>query len=164
MRRFLYLSLIERLKQLTDRDGKPVIRTFDLWNEQISFLEQEEPFDAPAVFIEFRPVKWTGGGTQTADVTLRLHIVTPWKGSSREGGGFQQQDRSTLPSGRKGTPSPSSSRRWSVSTCWTAWTGIFSTSPETTATFPSVCSDVPEAARTTIMRNLWRMSPTSHVK
>ena len=67
MRRFLYLSLIERLKQLTDRDGKPVIRTFDLWNEQISFLEQEEPFDAPAVFIEFRPVKWTGGGTQTAD-------------------------------------------------------------------------------------------------
>lgn len=91
MRRFLYLSLIERLKQLTDRDGKPVIRTFDLWNEQISFLEQEEPFDAPAVFIEFRPVKWTGGGTQTADVTLRLHIVTPWKGSSREGGGFQQQ-------------------------------------------------------------------------
>ena len=78
MRRFLYLSLIERLKQLTDRDGKPVIRTFDLWNEQISFLEQEEPFDAPAVFIEFRPVKWTGGGTQTADVTLRLHIVTPW--------------------------------------------------------------------------------------
>ena len=53
MRRFLYLSLIERLKQLTDRDGKPVIRTFDLWNEQISFLEQEEPFDVPAVFIEF---------------------------------------------------------------------------------------------------------------
>lgn len=91
MRRFLYLSLIERLKQLTDRDGKPVIRTFDLWNEQISFLEQEEPFDVPAVFIEFRPVKWTGGGTQTADVTLRLHIVTPWKGSSREDGGFQQQ-------------------------------------------------------------------------
>lgn len=145
MRRFLYLSLIERLKQLTDRDGKPVIRTFDLWNEQISFLEQEEPFDAPAVFIEFRPVKWTGGGTQTADVTLRLHIVTPWKGSSREGGGFQQQ----------------ALERFDL---LTAWTGIFSTSPETTATFPSVCSDVPEAARTTIMRNLWRMSPTSHVK
>ena len=91
MRRFLYLSLIERLKQLTDRDGKPVIRTFDLWNEQISFLEQEAPFAAPAVIIEFRPVKWTGGGKQTADETLRQHIVTPWKGSSREGGGFQQQ-------------------------------------------------------------------------
>ena len=41
--------------------------------------------------MPLRPVKWTGGGTQTADVTLRLHIVTPWKGSSREGGGFQQQ-------------------------------------------------------------------------
>lgn len=145
MRRFLYLSLIERLKQLTDRDGKPVIRTFDLWNEQISFLEQEEPFDAPAVFIEFRPVKWTGGGTQTADVTLRLHIVTPWKGSSREGGGFQQQ----------------ALERFDL---LDRMDRHLSTSPETTATFPSVCSDVPEAARTTIMRNLWRMSPTSHVK
>lgn len=145
MRRFLYLSLIERLKQLTDRDGKPVIRTFDLWNEQISFLEQEEPFDAPAVFIEFRPVKWTGGGTQTADVTLRLHIVTPWKGSSREGGGFQR-------------------RRWSVFDLLDRMDRHLFNSPETTATFPSVCSDVPEAARTTIMRNLWRMSPTSHVK
>ena len=91
MRRFLYLSLIERLKRLTDRDGRPVIRTFDLWNEQISFLEQEDPFDVPAVFIEFRPVKWAGGVTQTADVTLRLHIVTPWKGSAREGSGFQRQ-------------------------------------------------------------------------
>ncbi len=76
MRRFLYLSLIERLKRLTDRDGRPVIRTFDLWNEQISFLEQEDPFDVPAVFIEFRPVKWAGGGTQ---------------GSAREGSGFQRQ-------------------------------------------------------------------------
>ena len=83
MRRFLYLSLIERLKQLTDRDGKPVIRTFDLWNEQISFLEQEEPFDVPAVFIEFRPVKWTGGGTQTADVTLRLHIIMKFQTESQ---------------------------------------------------------------------------------
>ena len=55
MRRFLYLSLIERLKQLTDRDGKPVIRTFDLWNEQISFLEQEEPFDAPAYSLNSGP-------------------------------------------------------------------------------------------------------------
>lgn len=91
MRRFLYLSLIDRLEQLTDQDDQPVVRTFDLWNEQISFLEQEEAFDTPAVFIEFLPVKWAGGGTQTTDVTLRLHIVTTWKGSARDSSAFQQQ-------------------------------------------------------------------------
>ena len=52
MRKFLYLSLMERLKQLTDETGEPVIKTFDLWNEQVSFLEQEEAFETPAVFIE----------------------------------------------------------------------------------------------------------------
>lgn len=72
MRKFLYLSLMERLKQLTDETGEPVIKTFDLWNEQVSFLEQEEAFETPAVFIEFRPVKWNGGMPQQADVTLRL--------------------------------------------------------------------------------------------
>lgn len=91
MRHFLYLSLIDRLKQLSAPDGQPVIKTFDLWNEQVSFLEQEEPFAIPAIFIEFQPVKWTGGGTQQADVILRLHIVTPWNGSARDGSDFQQQ-------------------------------------------------------------------------
>jgi hypothetical protein len=52
MRKFLYLSLMERLKQLTDETGEPVIKTFDLWNEQVSFLEQEEAFETPAVFME----------------------------------------------------------------------------------------------------------------
>ena len=82
MRHFLYLSLIERLKQLTDPAGEPVIKTFDLWNEQVEFVEQEEVFDTPAVFIEFLPVKWTnlGGGVQRAEATIRLHIVTPWNG------------------------------------------------------------------------------------
>ncbi len=91
MRRFLYLSLIDRLKKLTDETGEPVIKTFDLWNQQVGFIEQEEVFDTPAIFIEFLPIKWTGGGTQQADATLRLHIITAWKGSARDGSNFQQQ-------------------------------------------------------------------------
>ncbi|WP_349882388.1 hypothetical protein [Bacteroides cellulosilyticus] len=93
MRHFLYLSLIERLKQLTDPAGEPVIKTFDLWNEQVEFIEQEEVFDTPAVFIEFLPVKWTnlGGGVQRAEATIRLHIVTPWNGSTRDGNPLQRQ-------------------------------------------------------------------------
>ena len=61
MRKFLYLSLMERLKQLTDETGQPVIKT------------------------------WNGGMPQQADVTLRLHIVSSWKGSAREGSEFRQQ-------------------------------------------------------------------------
>ena len=92
MRRMLYLGLTERLKELKDGSGKPVIRHIDLWNEQVEFIEQEEPFDTPAVFIEFRPVQWRtlGGTTQQADVPFRLHIVTTWKGSARHGSHFQQ--------------------------------------------------------------------------
>ena len=58
MRRMLYLGLTERLKELKEENGNPVIRHIDLWNEQVEFIEQEEPFDTPAVFIEFRPVQW----------------------------------------------------------------------------------------------------------
>ncbi len=54
MRRMLYLGLTEALKELRDESGQPLIRHIDLWNEQVEFIEQEEPFDTPAVFIEFR--------------------------------------------------------------------------------------------------------------
>ncbi|MDR0937977.1 MAG: hypothetical protein LBN29_01290 [Mediterranea sp.] len=93
MRRLLYLSLIERLKTLTDDNGQPVIKTFDLWNEQVEFIEQEEIFAMPAVFIEMQPLKWAtlGGDSQQADATVRLHILTPWDGSSRDGSQFQEQ-------------------------------------------------------------------------
>lgn len=93
MRKFIYLSLIDRLKQLRTPGGEPVIQTFDLWNEQVSFIEQEEVFLTPAVFIEFLPVKWNtlGGSAQRAEVSIRLHIVTAWDGSARDGHPLQRQ-------------------------------------------------------------------------
>ena len=45
MRRMLYLGLTEALKELKDESGQPLIRHIDLWNEQVEFIEQEEPFD-----------------------------------------------------------------------------------------------------------------------
>lgn len=91
MRRILYLNLVKRLEELKDDDGQALIRHIDLWNEQVEFIEQEEPFDTPAVFIEFRPVQWVtlGGRMQQADVPFRLHVVTPWKGSAKDGSIFQ---------------------------------------------------------------------------
>lgn len=91
MRKLIYLSLIGRLKGLKDDAGQPEVKHFDLWNEQVEFIEQEEPFGTPAVFVEFRPVRWAtlGGMVQQADVDIRLHIVTRWKGSAKDGSLFQ---------------------------------------------------------------------------
>ena len=91
MRKLIYLSLIGRLKELKDNAGQPEVKHFDLWNEQVEFIEQEEPFGTPAVFVEFRPVRWStlGGMVQQADVGIRLHIVTRWKGSAKDGSLFQ---------------------------------------------------------------------------
>ena len=92
MRKELYLGIIDRLKTLKDEDGTPILKTFDLWNEQVDFIE-EEVFDTPAVFIEFLPIAWVtlGGSVQQADLSLRLHVVTAWKGSEREGSIYQEQ-------------------------------------------------------------------------
>ena len=91
MRRMLYLGLAGRLKELKDDGGQPLIRHIDLWNEQVEFIEQEEPFDTPAVFVEFRPVRWDtlGGTAQQADMPFRLHVVTAWQGSAKDGSPFR---------------------------------------------------------------------------
>lgn len=93
MRTFIYQCLTERLKTWKGDDGEPVIRTVDLWNEQVEFIEQEDAFDTPAVFVEFRPVQWgtLGGSVQRAELTLRLHVVTAWQGSARDGSPYQEQ-------------------------------------------------------------------------
>ena len=50
----------------------------DLWNEQRLFAETEQPFQTPAVFIEFTDIQWTQQlhGVRDAVVGVRLHIVT----------------------------------------------------------------------------------------
>lgn len=76
----LYLAIEQKLMAVTDGQDRPVFKHFDLWNRQVEFIEQETPFDTPAVFVEFMPVEWRTDKSNTQDATLsfRLHIVTPW--------------------------------------------------------------------------------------
>jgi hypothetical protein len=80
MRKKLYLDIKNRLKNIQDTSGEPLFKHFDLWNRHVEFIEQETPFQCPAVFVEFTPMKWhtRGNRVQDAELTVRIHIVTEW--------------------------------------------------------------------------------------
>jgi hypothetical protein len=74
MRKALYQLISARLLAM---EGASV-RHIDVWNNQIAFLNEEQPFETPAVFIEFAPIAWRyqGNGVREAQVTFNLHVVT----------------------------------------------------------------------------------------
>lgn len=80
MRAALYVSIQDRLMNIAGKDNKPLFKHFDLWNNNVNFIEQETPFETPAVFVEFAPIQWNqmGLNKQNADLTIRLHCVTRW--------------------------------------------------------------------------------------
>lgn len=76
----LYLAIEERLKAIQTAEGEQLFKHFDLWNQQVEFLEEETPFNTPSVFIEFGTFDWRTlpRRFQECEVTIKLHIVTPW--------------------------------------------------------------------------------------
>lgn len=98
MRKELYIRLKNRLETLcvnaageyyerpegTNADDEPhsrAIRHIDLWNHNVEFLEQEAPWERPAVFVEFVPFKWNAvvpGVEYRAQPLINLHVVTDW--------------------------------------------------------------------------------------
>lgn len=99
MRKQLYLAIIAQLKLIKlDNNGKyytwvtptpvqgepPVvepesaIKHFDIWNNNLQYIEETQPFDCPAVFLQFQPITWEprSKGVRGADVSVTLHIIT----------------------------------------------------------------------------------------
>ena len=78
MRSELYSAVRDALLGMPER----VVVHVDLWNHNVEFIEQEEAWPRPAVFVEFAPIEWRrvkGAGYRT-DGVLRLHVVTDWDG------------------------------------------------------------------------------------
>lgn len=77
MRAVIYNTIREALQSLLE-DGQPVIKHIDLFNRQVDYAEEEQPFLTPAVFIEFTSIDWQHQlhGVREATVTVRLHVVT----------------------------------------------------------------------------------------
>ena len=94
--------LCKELKEV----GGGLIKHIDLWNHNVEFIEQEENWERPAVFVEFCPIRWNAivdGVEYRAEPEVKLHIVTDWPGAAvggRRRAEGNAEDRA--PSGRRG--------------------------------------------------------------
>ena len=54
----------------------PDVKWVDLWHNQISFMEEEHPFDTPAVFLDFRilDVIGLGGHQQQLEAQVGMYV------------------------------------------------------------------------------------------
>ena len=90
MRKELYNMLRERLKEV---DGG-AIRHIDLWNHNVEFIEQEDGWERPAVFVEFCPIRWhaiVSGVEYRAEPVLKLNVVKDWSGSASDARPFRKE-------------------------------------------------------------------------
>lgn len=78
MRKIIYQTIENALLAILDENQLPVINHVSLWNNQLLYAEEEQPFNTPAVFIEFRDIPWNilPHGRREAVVTINLHVVT----------------------------------------------------------------------------------------
>lgn len=91
MRKELYKDLITELQKVNDG----VIRHIDLWNNNVDFIEQEDGWERPAVFVEFMPLRWKciarGRDYRDESAQIKLHIVVDWQGSAAADSPLQEE-------------------------------------------------------------------------
>ncbi len=75
MRKELYNAIKTKLAEEV-----PEVKHIDLWNHNVEFIEQEEGWERPAVFVEFGKIDWSPfqGGGQRGKGTVTIHLVTDW--------------------------------------------------------------------------------------
>lgn len=78
MRKVIYTAIEQALTGIVDADGKRIIRHIDLYNHQLDYAEEEQPFRTPAVLVEFGVIRWQPmpHGVREARVEVSLHVVT----------------------------------------------------------------------------------------
>lgn len=90
MRKHLYQDLVRILKEI------PEIQHVDLWNRNVEFIEEDEAFPMPAVFVELGQIDWSPmSGTVLhwrGSGTVNLHIVTEWNGKAEPGTDEMEQN------------------------------------------------------------------------
>lgn len=75
MRKEVYQAIKKTIEQ-----DVPEVSHIDLWNHNVEFIEQEESWERPAVFVELGTISWSpyqGGGVRGVG-QVHIHIVTDW--------------------------------------------------------------------------------------
>lgn len=83
MRKELYLAAAHELLSMTDENDEQLVKYVNMWNQNVDFIDEEEPWERPAVFLEILPIAWERtktAGLLHANAQLKLHIVTDYKG------------------------------------------------------------------------------------
>lgn len=110
MRKELYKAICDRLGRLyklpdgsvceliegmeVPEGAERLIPHIDLWNHNVEFIEQEENWARPAVFVEFCPIRWNAlvnGVEYRAEPQVNLHIVTDWAGAASAGSELEEE-------------------------------------------------------------------------
>jgi len=88
MRKAIYKAVAERLKT-----AKIGIQYISLWNRNTEQLTKQKAFRMPAVFVEFEPIDWSqlSQGARSADIRVRLHVITETLATPEEGGRYQDR-------------------------------------------------------------------------
>ena len=72
MRKELYTAIKTAMEKIE------AVKHVDLWNHNVEFIEQEDSWARPAVFVELGPIAWQPyvGGGYRGESSVRLHFVT----------------------------------------------------------------------------------------
>lgn len=64
----------------------PEVKHVDLWNHNVEFIEQEEGWERPAVFVEFGTIVWSPlkSNAYRGKGTVNVHLVTDWTEGGQE--------------------------------------------------------------------------------
>lgn len=109
MRKELYKTIADRLFLIAS-DGSMIdpeaeeqperlIKYVDLWNHNVEFIDEEQPWERPAVFVEFTPIVWETikpGREYRSKPVVNLHIVTDWAGDASAGSELQDDALAVL--------------------------------------------------------------------
>ena len=116
MRKELYKAIAERLfliaadgsmtrpagdaaGTMAGEESERLIKHVDLWNHNVEFLDQEQPWERPAVFVEFMPIVWETikpGREYRSKPVVNLHIVTDWAGDASAGSELEDESLEVL--------------------------------------------------------------------
>lgn len=89
----VYLDIQSACATILDNNNQPLIKHFDLWNQNVDFIDEDRRWNRPAIFVEFKPIRWQTAGqkVQEAVVDIHLHIVTDWYGQTQRDSPKQAQ-------------------------------------------------------------------------